>query len=160
MRFLYKILYVIKVYIYNKNGGHHDFNYIIYLFCIRLISLKISINHSQQLKVDGAVEYGVNNSKFLAITHVFIYVCAGVEAMMNKDTFSLVNGIGLMILIFAYIMLFVVIRTLGGIWTLKLFILPNHPIIKSGLYKVTKHQLLLKYRSRVNRRVVVNTRYV
>ena len=36
-------------------------------------------------------------------------------------------------------MLFVVIRTLGGIWTLKLFILPNHPIIKSGLYKVTKH---------------------
>ncbi|MBX5316889.1 isoprenylcysteine carboxyl methyltransferase family protein [Staphylococcus caprae] len=108
-------------------------------FCIRLISLKISINHSQQLKVDGAVEYGVNNSKFLAITHVFIYVCAGVEAMMNKDTFSLVNGIGLMILIFTYIMLFVVIRTLGGIWTLKLFILPNHPIIKSGLYKVTKH---------------------
>ncbi|OHO68039.1 hypothetical protein HMPREF2580_10850 [Staphylococcus sp. HMSC036D05] len=108
-------------------------------FCIRLISLKISINHSQQLKADGAVEYGANNSKFLAITHVFIYVCAGVEALMNKDSFSLVNGIGLMILIFAYIMLFIVIRTLGGIWTLKLFILPNHPIIKSGLYKVTKH---------------------
>ena len=99
MLFLYKILYVIKVYTYNKNGGHHDFNYIIYLFCIRLISLKISINHSQQLKADGAVEYGVNNSKFLAITHVFIYVCAGVEALLNKDTFSLVNGIGLMILI-------------------------------------------------------------
>ena len=36
-------------------------------------------------------------------------------------------------------MLFIVIKTLGGIWTLKLFILPNHPIIKSGLYKVTKH---------------------
>lgn len=104
-------------------------------FCIRLISLKISINHSQQLKADGAVEYGVNNSKFLAITHVFIYVCAGVEALLNKDTFSLVNGIGLMILIFAYIMLFIVIRTLGGIWTLKLFILPNHPIIKSDYIK-------------------------
>ncbi len=36
-------------------------------------------------------------------------------------------------------MLFMVIKTLGGIWTLKLFILPNHPIIKSGLYKITKH---------------------
>ncbi len=36
-------------------------------------------------------------------------------------------------------MLFMVIKSLGGIWTLKLFILPNHPIIKSGLYKITKH---------------------
>ena len=64
---------------------------------------------------------------------------AGVEAFINKDTFSFANGIGLVILIFAYIMLFMVIKTLGGIWTLKLFILPNHPIIKSGLYKITKH---------------------
>ncbi len=108
-------------------------------FCIRLVSLKISINHSKQLKADGAVEYGVKNSKFLAITHVLIYVLAGVEAFINKDTFSFANGIGLVILIFAYIMLFMVIKTLGGIWTLKLFILPNHPIIKSGLYKITKH---------------------
>ncbi|MDU3213816.1 MAG: isoprenylcysteine carboxylmethyltransferase family protein [Staphylococcus epidermidis] len=78
-------------------------------FCIRLISLKISMQHAKQLKVDGAVEYGIKNS------------------------------IGLIILIIAYIMLFIVIKTLGRIWTLKLFILPNHPIIKSGLYKVTKH---------------------
>ena len=64
---------------------------------------------------------------------------AAIEAFIRKDTFSLLNGIGLIILIIAYIMLFIVIKTLGRIWTLKLFILPNHPIIKSGLYKVTKH---------------------
>ena len=64
---------------------------------------------------------------------------AAIETFSHKDTFSLLNGIGLIILIVAYIMLFIVIKTLGRIWTLKLFILPNHPIIKSGLYKVTKH---------------------
>ena len=64
---------------------------------------------------------------------------AAIETFIHKDTFSLLNGIGLIILIVAYIMLFIVIKTLGRIWTLKLFILPNHPIIKSGLYKVTKH---------------------
>ncbi|MFP4925558.1 isoprenylcysteine carboxylmethyltransferase family protein, partial [Staphylococcus pseudintermedius] len=32
-----------------------------------------------------------------------------------------------------------VIKTLGPIWTLKLYILPDHPIIRSGLYRVTKH---------------------
>ena len=110
-------------------------------FCIRLISLKISMQHAKQLKVevDGAVEYGIKNSKFLAITHVLIYMSAAIEAFIRKDTFSLFNGIGLIVLIIAYIMLFIVIKTLGRIWTLKLFILPNHPIIKSGLYKVTKH---------------------
>ena len=110
-------------------------------FCIRLVSLKISINHSKQLKADGAVEYGVKNSKFLAITHVLIYVLAGVEAFINKDTFSFANVIGLVILIFAYIMLFMVIKTLGGIWTLKLFILPNHPIIKSDYIKLQNTQI-------------------
>ena len=64
---------------------------------------------------------------------------AAIETFIHKDTFNLLNGIGLIILIVAYIMLFIVIKTLGRIWTLKLFILPNHPIIKSGLYKVTKH---------------------
>lgn len=108
-------------------------------FCIRLISLKISIQHAKQLKVEGAVEYGVKNSKYLAITHVLIYMSAGIETFIHKDTFNLLNGIGLIILIVAYIMLFIVIKTLGCIWTLKLFILPNHPIIKSGLYKVIKH---------------------
>ena len=102
-------------------------------FCIRLISLKILMQHAKQLKVDGAVEYGIKNSKFLAITHVLIYMSAAIEAFIRKDTFSLLNGIGLIILIIAYIMLFIVIKTLGRIWTLKLFILPNHPIIKSGL---------------------------
>ncbi|MEJ7304753.1 isoprenylcysteine carboxylmethyltransferase family protein, partial [Staphylococcus caprae] len=76
--------------------------------------------------VEGAVEYGVKNSKYLAITHVFIYMIAAIETFIHKDTFSILNGIGLIILIVAYIMLFIVIKTLGRIWTLKLFILPNH----------------------------------
>ena len=87
-------------------------------FCIRLISLKISMQHAKQLKVEGAVEYGVKNSKYLAITHVFIYMSAAIETFIHKDTFSLLNGIGLIILIVAYIMLFIVIKTLGRIWTL------------------------------------------
>ncbi|MBO1198906.1 isoprenylcysteine carboxyl methyltransferase family protein [Staphylococcus simiae] len=108
-------------------------------FAIRLMSLYISIKHAKQLKLQGAKEYGVINSKWLALTHILIYVGAGLEIIINKDSFSVLNIIGLVLLIFAYTMLFIVIHTLGHIWTLKLFILPKHPIIKSGLYRVTKH---------------------
>lgn len=127
-----------RIYITN-NGGHHDFNYFIYLFLYSIHQLKDIYATRKTAKGRGAVEYGVKNSKYLAITHVFIYMSAAIETFIHKDTFSILNGIGLIILIVAYIMLFIVIKTLGRIWTLKLFILPNHPIIKSGLYKVTKH---------------------
>ena len=125
-----------NIYITN-NGGHHDFNYLIYLFLYSTHQLK-DINATCKT-AKGRWRCRIWYSKFLAITHVLIYMSAAIEAFIRKDTFSLLNGIGLIILIIAYIMLFIVIKTLGRIWTLKLFILPNHPIIKSGLYKVTKH---------------------
>ena len=127
-----------RIYITN-NGGHHDFNYFIYLFLYSTHQLKDIYATRKTAKGRGRGGIWCENSKYLAITHVFIYMSAAIETFIHKDTFSLLNGIGLIILIVAYIMLFIVIKTLGRIWTLKLFILPNHPIIKSGLYKVTKH---------------------
>ncbi|WP_313955837.1 isoprenylcysteine carboxylmethyltransferase family protein, partial [Staphylococcus epidermidis] len=88
------------------------------------------------LKVDAAAEYAIKNSKFVATSEVLIYMSGAIEAFIGKDRFSVVKGIGLMILIMGYMMVFIVIKRLGGIWSLKLFILANHPIIKSGLYKV------------------------
>ncbi|SUM66907.1 membrane spanning protein [Staphylococcus saccharolyticus] len=59
-------------------------------FCIRLISLKISMQHAKQLKADGTVEYGIKNSKFLAITHGLIYISAAVEAFIRIHLTSLI----------------------------------------------------------------------
>lgn len=108
-------------------------------FIIRLFSLAISIKHSKQLVQQGAQAYGEKNSKWLAITHILIYVGAAIETLLNHDTWGLMNTVGLIILILAYLVLFHVIKTLGTIWTLKLYILPDHPIIRSGLYRITKH---------------------
>lgn len=66
-------------------------------------------------------------------------MAAGVETVITHETWSFFNTLGLIILIVAYGVLFHVIKTLGPIWTLKLYILPEHPIIKSGLYRITKH---------------------
>ena len=108
-------------------------------FFIRLYTLYISINNAKALVAEGAKEYGQSNSKGLAITHILIYVGAAIEAIIHHTTIGFTNVFGFILLLLSYIVLFHVIRTLGRIWTLKIFILPNHPIVKSGLYKVTKH---------------------
>lgn len=112
---------------------------LIIFFIIRLVSLAISVKHAKKLVQQGAKEYGQKNSKWLALTHILIYVAAGVETVITHETWSFFNTLGLIILIVAYGVLFHVIKTLGPIWTLKLYILPEHPIIKSGLYRITKH---------------------
>lgn len=108
-------------------------------FIIRLYTLYISINNAKALVAEGAKEYGQANSKGLALTHILIYVGAAIEAFVNHTTLGYMNIFGLILLILSYFVLFHVIRTLGRIWTLKIFILPKHPIIHSGLYKITKH---------------------
>ena len=108
-------------------------------FILRLYSLVISIRHAKQLQLQGATEYGKRNSTWLALTHIAIYVSATIEAWLQQTTMNSLSVIGLILMIFAYIILFMVIKTLGAIWTLKLYILPHHPIIKSGLFKITKH---------------------
>ena len=85
------------------------------------------MQHAKQLKVDGAVEYGIKNSKFLAITHVLIYMSAAIEAFIRKDTFSLLNGIGLIILIIAYIMLFIVIKNIRSYLDIEIIYTAQSP---------------------------------
>ena len=51
------------------------------------------MQHAKQLKVEGAVEYGVKNSKYLAITHVLIYMSAAIETFIHKDTFNLLTAL-------------------------------------------------------------------
>ena len=48
------------------------------------------MQHAKQLKADGTVEYGIKNSKFLAITHGLIYISAAVEAFIRIHLTSLI----------------------------------------------------------------------
>src|SRR5690625_5053301 len=92
-------------------------------FTLRLYSLFISIRHAKQLQLKGATEYGKRNSTWLALTHIAIYVVATIEAWLHQTIVNSLSIIGLVLMTFAYMILFMVIKTLGPIWTLKLYIL-------------------------------------
>lgn len=108
-------------------------------FLLRLISLAISIKHEKQLIKQGATQYGKKTSMLLTLAHVAYYGAVLYEGWSKNITFNAYSCSGILIMLFAYAMLFYVIHKLGPIWTVKLYIAPNHQIDNSFLFRTIKH---------------------
>lgn len=108
-------------------------------FVLRLMSLYISIKNEKRLKLMGAVQYGKLNSLLLTLAHIAYYFCALYEAYTSGVSFNNYSAIGAVVIAFSYIMLFYVIYKLRDVWTVKLYIAPNHRIEKSFLFRVVRH---------------------
>ncbi|TCP95966.1 isoprenylcysteine carboxyl methyltransferase (ICMT) family protein YpbQ [Cricetibacter osteomyelitidis] len=111
----------------------------IIILAIRFYSLSISIKNEKMLIQQGAIQYGKKVSTLLSAVHIIFYLSAITEANINQIGFNSYAPIGLAILIFALFMLFYVISALKGIWTVKLYILPEHRINQSFLFKYVRH---------------------
>ncbi|HEY8935015.1 MAG TPA: isoprenylcysteine carboxylmethyltransferase family protein [Cyclobacteriaceae bacterium] len=111
----------------------------IFAFGIRLISLFISIRNEKRLKMDGAMEYGKANSLLLTLSHVAFYGLCLYEGLHNNATIINVTYIGIALFAFSMAMLFLVIKQLGPIWTVKLIIAKGHKVNKSMIFKYIRH---------------------
>ncbi|AKO44837.1 isoprenylcysteine carboxyl methyltransferase family protein [[Haemophilus] ducreyi] len=108
-------------------------------FIIRLFSLSISVRNEKALIRKGAIQYGAKNSKLLAIAHVLFYFSAIFEANYLKHYWDKISLLGAIVMFFAYLALFWVIKELKQIWTVKLYILPTHQINTSILFRTIRH---------------------
>ncbi len=108
-------------------------------FLLRLVSLSISIRNEKRLKENGAKQYGKLNSLLLTLAHIAYYFGALYEAYIREVTFNTLSLAGVAIMTFAYAVLFYVIYQLRDIWTVKLYIAPNHRIDRSFLFRTVRH---------------------
>jgi isoprenylcysteine carboxyl methyltransferase (ICMT) family protein YpbQ len=106
---------------------------------VRLISLFISIQNEKKLKSAGAVEYGKRNSLALTLSHILFYILAITESLNNNRIVNAYTFAGIALFIFSMLILFLVIKHLGSLWTVKLIIAPDHRVVKSFLFRYTKH---------------------
>jgi isoprenylcysteine carboxyl methyltransferase (ICMT) family protein YpbQ len=108
--------------------------------CLRLIIYnKISLVNERKLKSNNAKEYGKMNSKILNILHYVFFGGCITEAYIRKTQFDFYTIIGLILYVFAYIMLIYVIKELKGFWTNKVIIAEDHQLNTSFLYRYIKH---------------------
>ena len=108
-------------------------------FALRLMTLGYSIRNEKSIKKRGGIEYGKGNSLLLTIAHVAFYGSALYEAYITNASFDTFSYIGITFMLFAYLVLFHVIYKLHDIWTVKVYIVPNHRIERSFLFKHIKH---------------------
>ncbi len=108
-------------------------------FVLRLISLAFSIRNEKLLLKNGAKQYGKVNSLLLTLAHIAYYFGALYEAYIKGVDFNTLSMAGVGVMAFAYGMLFYVIYKLRDVWTVKLYIAPNHRIERSFLFRSIRH---------------------
>ena len=114
------------------------FTFIVF-FALRLISLSYSIRNEKHIRKKGAVQYGKFNSLLLTLAHIAFYFSALYEAYISETDFNALSVWGVGVMTFAYAMLFYVIYKLHDVWTVKLYIVPNHRIERSFLFRKVRH---------------------
>ena len=109
------------------------------MFALRITSLIISVRNERRLKAEGAVEYGKGNTILLSAAHFFFYFGSLTEALIRERSIVEYTYLGLGIWILSMVMLVLVIRGLGPLWTVKLIIAPKHKVQTNWLFKNIKH---------------------
>jgi len=114
--------------------------FILLAFAVRLVSLAVSTVNEIRLRALGSHEIGRANTIALAVSHAAYYVLATVEWLENDTpVVTWISALGVILYSLSMVALVLVIRSLGYIWTVKLLIAPDHPHIKSGLYRLSRH---------------------
>jgi isoprenylcysteine carboxyl methyltransferase (ICMT) family protein YpbQ len=113
--------------------------FIVAAFAYRFAMLAVSIRNEKRLRAEGATEYGAAVSRWLAIAHVAFYLAATAEGLVRDAPLDAVGIVGLAIYLFGAVMLLVVSRLLGRVWTVKLMIARDHHLVTHPLFRIVRH---------------------
>jgi len=115
-------------------------NFIIFISIVVLLrigELIHSRSNEKWLVQNGAVEFGQKHYPFIVMLHILFFISLIVEYTMKQPvSFSL-------FLLITYVCIVIiktwVILTLGKFWNVKIYHIPNVPLIKNGIYSIFKH---------------------
>lgn len=113
--------------------------FFVLFFAIRLAFLAVSIKNEKNLIKLGAKQVGVTNSKVLAVAHILYYFAALISAYYHQVVFDITSIMGALLVSASLLVLYYIIKQLGSIWTVKVYILPNHTINRTWLFRTFKH---------------------
>jgi isoprenylcysteine carboxyl methyltransferase (ICMT) family protein YpbQ len=106
---------------------------------LRLGSLVVSKRNEARLRAAGAVEFGVGNTRLIAVLHTAYYLAAFGEGWWRGSDADALAFIGMALYGFAMLALACVIHELGPLWTIKVLLARDHVLKQGGLFRAVRH---------------------
>lgn len=117
---------------------------IFYLFLFvlilqRLAELYLAHQNSQKVIALGAKEYGSSHYPWIVLLHT-TFLCSLIwECSQQKYIVSEYWRFGVVLLIFAEVLRYWAIYSLGFLWNTRILVVPNMNLVRTGPYRYWKH---------------------
>ncbi len=116
----------------------------VYLFLVvaRIAELIYSKTSYNWLLNQGGKEYGQKQYPYMVLLHLSWFIALPIEKEWGSDsifTWDYLTVMACMALTLGMIIRLYSISILGKYWCTKVVVIPNQPIINSGLYKYLRH---------------------
>ncbi|MFN3561855.1 MAG: isoprenylcysteine carboxyl methyltransferase family protein [Chloroherpetonaceae bacterium] len=105
----------------------------------RIAELFISKRNEVWLKSQGGYEVGAEHYKYMVLLHITWFLAMIGEHYIRHTSLSPLWQIWLGVIAIAQVGRYSVITTLGKFWNTRIIVVPNAPLVKSGLYRFIKH---------------------
>jgi isoprenylcysteine carboxyl methyltransferase (ICMT) family protein YpbQ len=106
---------------------------------LRLLSMVISRRNERRLRAAGAEEFGARNSRVLALLHAAFYAAAFGEGIWRHTRPDGLSVLGMSVYALSMLALALVVHQLGPLWTVKLYLAPDHSLNQSWLFRAVRH---------------------
>lgn len=106
---------------------------------LRMVSLAVSRRNERRLQAAGAVEHGAGTSNALAALHTFFYLGCAAEGLWRDTAVDAVSFLGMALFAFGMTVLAWVVVSLRDVWTVRVFLAPDHPLHRGWLFRAVRH---------------------
>ncbi|MCS6989373.1 MAG: hypothetical protein NZM06_07640 [Chloroherpetonaceae bacterium] len=105
----------------------------------RLSELFISKRNAEWLKAQGGYEVGAEHYKYMVALHSTWFLAMIAEHYARHTKLTEWWQIVLPVILLTQVARYSVIATLGKFWNTRVFVVPNAPLVRKGLYRFLKH---------------------
>jgi methyltransferase len=106
----------------------------------RLVELVISRRNEAWVKLQGGLEFGRRHFGFMKVLHTAFLISCAVEVVLLERPFHPALGLAMIgVLLLAQALRYWSIFTLGHRWNVRIFVVPEAPLVTEGPYRYLRH---------------------
>ena len=113
--------------------------FLLFVLAQRVFELLIAKRHEKKLKSFGAREIDRGGYAFIVGMHIAFFVSLVLEKSILNRSPSQWWVILTILFCIAQALRYWAIASLGIYWNTKILIVPNHPLVRNGPYKILRH---------------------